>query len=313
MRSASWRSGSGIAALSSLPFRAIAATRRVARAFSPCFALSSLLLLAVAAPAALLNAPASSAEILPPGCDTTFGGAKSTIRVVDAPALVAPGEGLRYRVGTENSSIDSDVTGCDIFDVDVFIRLPGEGGYEFVCNIPSLPLGVGAECEDDMPYVAEYADATGELLLANVRAIGNKHDRAEDCVIEAPRAGNGPVTECFDASATSNIAMVPPTPTPTATPLPTDTPQPPPPPPPRPPAPTGTAVPPSRTPTRVSTVLSSGPVSAATPAVDISSLPTAGGGLFGLGSGGYLLVAAAIVACAFGGGALVLRGRRGGG
>lgn len=288
MRSASRRSGSGVAAAS----------------------LFSLVAAAAAAIAGIFGPAASFAEILPPGCDTTFGGAKSTIRVVDAPSLVAPGEGLRYRVGAENSSIDSDVTGCDIFDVDVSIRLPGEGGYEFVCNIPSLPLGVGAECEDDIPYVAEYGDAIGALLLANVRAIGNKHDRAEDCVIEAPRAGNGPVTECFDASATSNIAMVPPTPTPTATPLATDTPVPPPPP--RPLAPTGTAAPPTSTPTLVSNVLSSGPVSVATPSVGISSLPTAGGGLFGLGSGGYLLLAAAIVVCAVGGGALVLRGRRAG-
>jgi hypothetical protein len=168
------------------------------------------------------GAPAQ-AHIDPPGCDTTFGSAFASIRIVGAPPQVTEGQVLNYKVGATNNG--SGNNGCDIFNVDVYIRLPGETSYVFVCNIADLPFGGPAqECPDVVPYTAELADRTGTLLIANSRNIGNKHDRADDCIVPEPRDGNGPVTQCFDSTVVSVIDMPSPTPTHTPTSTPTSTP-----------------------------------------------------------------------------------------
>jgi hypothetical protein len=194
----------------------------------------------------------ASADVLPPNCGPTIGTAAASVRIESVPANPRDGDILAYKVGASYPAPANGV-GCTVFDVDVFIKLPGSHTFQFVCNIPSLASGSGTvECDDAANYVVSGADRTGGgNLIATVHVMGNKHDRPADCVFgESPRHPTM-IDPCFDASAISLLAEAD-TPTPTSTS--TDT-------------PVATATPlPADTPTPVVDVLSEGGSSRAVPA-----------------------------------------------
>jgi len=167
----------------------------------------------------------AGAAIIPADCDPTAGAAAAAIRITNAPAppaAVADGTVLSYKVGASYPPFAGGVA-CNAFNIDVFIDVPGPTGWQFVCNIDSMAPGPGTtECAGTTDYVANGAHRVGTLLVANVKIIGDKHDREEgDCIAESRVPTDQ--TTCFDAAAVSVITL-PHTPTPTFTPTATNTP-----------------------------------------------------------------------------------------
>jgi hypothetical protein len=172
----------------------------------------------------------ASAEILPANCGPAVGSAGASIRIRSVPPRPKDGDVLAYKVGASYPAPANGVA-CTVFDVDVFIKMPGTGDFLFVCNIPSLVSGSGTvECARTSSYIVNAADRTSSGdLIAVVHVMGNKHDRVEDCVFQTSPRHPANMDPCFDASAISRIAEEN-TPTATAipaeTPVPTDTPVP---------------------------------------------------------------------------------------
>lgn len=171
-----------------------------------------------------------SAEILPADCGPTVGAAAASIRIRSVPSRPKDGDVLAYKVGASYPAPANGI-GCTVFDVDVFIKLPGSSDSLFVCNIPTLVSGSDTvECAGTSTYIVNAADRTSSGdLIAVVHVMGNKHDRVDDCVFETSPRDPLHIDPCFDASAISRIAQEnTPTPTaiPTETPVPADTPVP---------------------------------------------------------------------------------------
>lgn len=199
----------------------------------------------------------AEAHIFPEGCDPGIGAAAA---IIDAPGTVPPvveGQNINYRLRV-NYPADSDGVGCQAFNIDVWIKLPGEPTYVIACNIATLDEGQTKQCPDLVPYTAQGADRTaGNILQAFLYAIGDKHDQPDECITspDNPNAGLGPT--CWGAQQTSNIGM-PSTPTPTPTQTPTST-------------PTGT---PTNTPTSTNTPVTPGNTPTNTPERETSQTPT---------------------------------------
>jgi hypothetical protein len=187
---------------------------------------------AALAAAALMFAPAggntgpAAAHEEPEGCDATVGAANAQI---DAPGTLVPiveGQVINYRlrVGYPNTN---DAELCQAFNVDVWVKLPGESSFQLACTHAVINEGETLQCPSTVPYTAEGSDRTQGVLQAFIFGIGDKHDQPDDCITapDNPNTGLGPV--CFGAQATSNLPMAStPTPTPTVTPTntPTNTP-----------------------------------------------------------------------------------------
>jgi hypothetical protein len=186
--------------------------------------------LALSAVAAFRGPVPAAAEILPANCGPTVGAAAASIRIRSVPPRPKDGDVLAYKVGASYPAPANGI-GCTVFDVDIFIKMPGASDFLFVCNIPSLVSGSGTvECTRTSSYIVRAADRTSSGdLIAVVHVMGNKHDRVEDCVFETSPRNSANIDPCFDASAISRIAEEN-TPTataiPTATPVPADTPVP---------------------------------------------------------------------------------------
>lgn len=239
------------------------------------------------------------AAVIPADCDPTAGAAAATIQIVGAPSPVVDGSVLAYKVGAAYPAPPAGI-GCDAFDIDVFINTPGAASdWQLVCNIPAMSAGAATtECAGTIDYTADGGDRTGDLLVANVKIIGNKHDRAEgDCIAQSRTPTNQ--TMCFDAAAVSVIGMPDtptPTHTPTATPTPTATKE-------SRDTPTRTRTPRPDTPTPapftatpVNTVLPTRVVPTATRPAGVIALPETGTG--GGGGGAFALLASSLAAAA---------------
>jgi hypothetical protein len=155
---------------------------------------------------------------VPEGCNPAAGAADGQI---DAPGTLPPvaeGQMINYRLSVGYPD-DPDQVLCQAFNVDVWIKLPGEPAYTLACTLPTINEGQTLQCPATVPYTAEGADRTGNVLQAFMYAIGDKHDQAQtDCVTtpDDPNGTPGPI--CFGVQVTSNIIMTStPTPTPTAT------------------------------------------------------------------------------------------------
>jgi hypothetical protein len=167
-------------------------------------------------------APPVSADFIPADCDPGAGGASAAI---DAPGTIPPvveGQQINYRlrVGYPN---DTDSVLCQAFNIDVWVKLPGEANFVIACNIATLSEGETKECPMLVPYTAEGTDRTGNILQAFVFGIGDKHDQTNDCITSPDNPNQTLGAICYGAQATNNLVM-PSTPTPTPTNTPTATP-----------------------------------------------------------------------------------------
>ena len=163
----------------------------------------------------------ASAEILPPNCGPTIGTAAASIRIDVVPANPKDGDVLAYKVGTGYPAPASGLA-CTVFDVDIFLKKPGSGAFQFICNIASLASGSGTvECPGTSNYTVSGADrnASGDLI-ATVHVMGNKHDRIADCVFQTSPRDATKIDPCFDASVISRLSQAS---TPTNTPIPENT------------------------------------------------------------------------------------------
>jgi hypothetical protein len=167
-------------------------------------------------------------ERVPPDCNPDAG---SPGAVIDAPGTVPPvleGQQIYYRLRVLYLEDPSEVL-CQGFDVDVWIRLPGDSVWQLVCTLPVMNEGDRLTCPDLVPYTADGTDRRSGILQAFMFAIGDKH-LGPDCITSPDDPNTPPLGPiCFGALLTNSLVMRN-TPTPTATPTvtPSSTPTPPP-------------------------------------------------------------------------------------
>lgn len=154
------------------------------------------------------------AHLDPVGCDSTNSGQVSAIiQAVNPPSPINNGNIINYQVGALIVP-DGGAIICSAFNVDVFIKLPGETQFNTtpVCTINLLAKGNTTYCPT-VPYTADFADLNGNALVANAKILGDRHwSNAGDCIEPAPRNPNSASFSCFSSSVTSTLYWTPPPP-----------------------------------------------------------------------------------------------------
>jgi len=150
---------------------------------------------------------ARTGDAVPQDCDLTLGGMVVASAAPGTLPGLLPGDVVRFRVQVTHPS-DPLGTACDVTDIDVYFRAPGESRYKRVCTVARLREGEGTSCPDMIEYTVDPSDAADGAIRVHVRAIGNLDHELWPCVTPKRKRNPYHASECVDSTDVTTIGPV---------------------------------------------------------------------------------------------------------